>query len=203
MRLLKYKDVEKLLSNLSFTCHIFNELCTMISKWLRLLRPKFETTQRNLFFKKSFLEGNLSQVSKMPNAARLQVHMHKLSSHLGSLGPGCVFYLKIGEKRHQLKLFPHSSYFQIFLLLKPVMEFSSCIALPMINLYVTAVETVGSLESKVNLPPDRVPLNTVWPLAWRNRMQEGFYKDLKIQEEIWHSVKTGITKELSRCWWIG
>lgn len=66
----------------------------MISKWLRLLRPKFETTQRNLFFKKSFLEGNLSQVSKMPNVARLQVHMHKLSSHLGSLGPGCVFYLQ-------------------------------------------------------------------------------------------------------------
>lgn len=66
----------------------------MISKLLRLLRPKFETTQRNLFFKKSFLEGNLSQVSKMPNVARLQVHMHKLSSHLGNLGPGRVFYLQ-------------------------------------------------------------------------------------------------------------
>lgn len=39
---------------------IFNKPPIIISKLLRLLRPKFETTQRNLHFKKCILEGCLS-----------------------------------------------------------------------------------------------------------------------------------------------
>lgn len=139
-----------------------------------------------LVFFKCVLEGNLSRVSKIPPFASLQVHMNKLSSHFASFGPGCVFYLQSRWKETT-----NSCYFQIFALLKPVMEFSCCRALPKINLYIAAIEIIGSLKIKVNLPSHRLLL-TCGPPAWRNRMHESFYKDLKIQEEIWHSVQTSI-----------
>lgn len=93
MKLLKPEDVEKLLSDLSFTRHILNELCIIISKLLGFLRPNFETTQRNLCSKNAFW-----RVASPPSLrcliTHMQIYMLKPPSHFGSFGPECVFYLK-------------------------------------------------------------------------------------------------------------
>lgn len=92
MKLLKREDVEKLLSDLSFTHHILNELCIIIAKLLRLLRPKFGATQRNLCFKNT-LWRDASPPFLRCLITHMQIHTLKLSSNFGSFGPGCVFYV--------------------------------------------------------------------------------------------------------------
>lgn len=91
MNLLKREDVEKLLSDLSLTPCIFNEPCVIISKLLRLLWPKFETTQRNLCFEKYILKGCLP-LPQMPDYTHANSVL-KLPSNFGCFGPGCVFYM--------------------------------------------------------------------------------------------------------------
>lgn len=94
MNLLICEDVENFLSDLSLTAHIFNEPCTIISKLFRLLRSKFETTQRNLYFKKHILEGCLSPPSLKCLITHRQIHVLKLPSSFGSFAPGfCCFLL--------------------------------------------------------------------------------------------------------------
>lgn len=126
----------------------------------------------------------------MPDVAHLQVDMHKFTGEFGNFGPGSVSYLQNremkGDTSSNLLLSNH-------LTAQTNSGVSSCRAQLVISLCISAIQTIGSLKSKANLSSHKVLLNMVWPPECVEA-----YKDLKIWEEIWHSVKTDISKDLSR-----
>lgn len=135
----------------------------------------------------------------MPDVAHLQVDMHKFTGEFGNFGPGSVSYLQNremkGDTSSNLLLSNHltAQTNSGVLTARTNSGVSSCRAQLVISLCISAIQTIGSLKSKANLSSHKVLLNMVWPPECVEA-----YEDLKIREEIWHSVKTDISKDLSR-----
>lgn len=123
----------------------------------------------------------------MPDVVHLQVDMHKFTGEFGNFGPGSVSYLQNremkGDTSSNLLLSNH-------LTAQTNSGVSSCRAQLVISLCISVIQTIGSLKSKANLSSHKVLLNMVWPPECVEA-----YEDLKIREEIWHSVKTDISKD--------
>lgn len=97
----------------------------------------------------------------MSDVAHLQVDMHKFTGEFGNFGPGSVSYLQNrgmkGDTSSNLLLSNH--------LTAQTNSGVSCRAQPVIDLYISAIQTIGSLKSKANLSSHKVLLNMVWPPA--------------------------------------